>query len=279
MTSLSGHPGSASPSDPAAMLPARDVPCVACGYNLRGLPLEHDCPECGQPIAAWVRADRFTQMDAAWLVRLRRGAKLLQLGVIAALPLVVPGLIVAAAGLWPLTSAPPKPMGGETAGDRATRLAARWCFGLGAIVLVVLAAGVAWNLAGSVRVVFGDWWLFDAIGIAAGALIVLGLASAWRHLSQLARRLPDGDLARGFARLRRDWFIAAGIYIAIALITNLVNAFRASAWVYQFGEATPALLAGTPLVLTLLWLWWRTLRAATGLRRTLNALPGAALRT
>ena len=251
----------------------RDVPCLACGYNLRGLPLDHDCPECGQHIAAWVRADRFTQLDAVWLMRLRRGARLLQVGVIAALPLVVPGLIVAAAGLWPLTGAPPKRMGGETAADRATRLAARWFFGLGVFLGVAVLGLLLINLGGETRKLLGDWWAFDAAGIAAGALITLGLASAWRHLSQLARRLPDGDLTRGFAHLRRDWIIAAGILIAIALLTNLVNAFRASAWVYRFGEGIPALLAGLPLVLTLLWLWWRTLRASSRLHRTLQALP------
>ncbi len=260
----------------SAMLPARDVPCLACGYNLRGLPLEHDCPECGQRIAAWVRDDRFMQLDAAWLARLRRGARLLQVGVIAALPLVVPGLIVAATGLWPLTAAPPKTMGGETAADRATRLAARWFFGLGVLLGVAVLALLLINLGGDSRKLFGDWWAFDAAAIAAGALVTLGLASAWRHLSQLARRLPDGDLARGFAQLRRDWFIAAGIFIAIALFTNLINAFRASAWVYRFGEAVPALLAGLPLALTLAWLWWRTLRAATRLRRMLSLMTSDA---
>jgi len=300
---------------PQTTLP-RDVPCLACGYNLRGLPIEHDCPECGQRIAAWVRADRFSPLDAAWLGRMSRGAAMLRFGLIAApllivpglvlaawvrgdrltlpglgwlpplrygtqllrtammvaLPLVVPGLIVAAAGLWPLTSAPPQRIGGETPGDRATRLAARWFFGLGVFLGLLVLGLLLINLGGETRKLFGDWWAYDAAAIAAGALITLGLASAWRHLSQLARRLPDGDLARGFAQLRRDWFIAAGIVIAIALVTNLVNLFRDSAWVSRFGGGIPALLAGTPLVLTLLWLWWRTLRASSRLRQTLQAL-------
>lgn len=271
MTSVSGNPVSTSATESAGVLPARDVPCLACGYNLRGLPLEHDCPECGQRIAAWVRTDRFMQLDAAWLGKMRRGARLLQIGVIAALPLVVPGLSVAAAGLWPLTAAPPKNMGGETAGDRATRLAARWFFGVGLLIGLAVLILLLIKISGETRKLLGDWRAYDAAAIAAGALIVLGLASAWRHLSQLARRLPDGDLARGFARLRVDWFIGAGIFIAIALIANLINAFRASPWVYELGEGIPALLAGVPLVLTLLWLWWRTLRAATLLRRTLGA--------
>jgi uncharacterized repeat protein (TIGR04138 family) len=27
-----------------------DMPCVACGYNLRGLAVDRECAECGQPI-------------------------------------------------------------------------------------------------------------------------------------------------------------------------------------------------------------------------------------
>ena len=29
-----------------------DLPCISCGYLLRGLPTGQDCPECGTPIEA-----------------------------------------------------------------------------------------------------------------------------------------------------------------------------------------------------------------------------------
>lgn len=29
-----------------------DFPCAGCGYNLRGLPAQYDCPECGRPTPA-----------------------------------------------------------------------------------------------------------------------------------------------------------------------------------------------------------------------------------
>ena len=41
-----------------------DLPCRACGYNLRGLPVEHVCPECGEPTARTVAeapASRFPE--------------------------------------------------------------------------------------------------------------------------------------------------------------------------------------------------------------------------
>ena len=33
----------------AATSDDRDVPCLQCGYSLRGLPIIHYCPECGYP--------------------------------------------------------------------------------------------------------------------------------------------------------------------------------------------------------------------------------------
>lgn len=29
-----------------------DIPCPSCGYNLRGLSLDHGCPECGLKIVS-----------------------------------------------------------------------------------------------------------------------------------------------------------------------------------------------------------------------------------
>lgn len=37
---------------------AWDVPCVTCGYNLRGLTPEGACPECASPVAGSIRAAR-----------------------------------------------------------------------------------------------------------------------------------------------------------------------------------------------------------------------------
>jgi len=31
-----------------------DLACRSCGYNLRGLPFDHQCPECGEPTLATV---------------------------------------------------------------------------------------------------------------------------------------------------------------------------------------------------------------------------------
>jgi uncharacterized repeat protein (TIGR04138 family) len=35
---------------PAASIIPSDLPCIVCGYNLRTLTVEGQCPECGQPV-------------------------------------------------------------------------------------------------------------------------------------------------------------------------------------------------------------------------------------
>lgn len=258
------------PVEPANTI-TRDAPCYGCGYNLRSLAYDADCPECGKPIADWVREDRIGAVDPAWLARAQRGARLLQVGVIAALPLVYPGLVIAFVGLWMLSAKPAS--GLERKADRAARLGARWSFGLGLLILTVCVIGLFWNFGGQYRRLFGDWWVYDAALIAAGALSVLGLASAWLYLSELARRLPDGALSRRCAALRRDWFVVAGAVVVIAVVANALRWGGVDFWTLQLlHEHAVSIVLATPITLALLWLWWRTLGMTRVLRVTLRGL-------
>ena len=54
--------------------------CVTCGYDLRSLPIEQSCPECGTPIELSLRGDLLSQSDPAWVARLARGQSVLVLG-------------------------------------------------------------------------------------------------------------------------------------------------------------------------------------------------------
>lgn len=39
----------------------RDLPCIQCGYNLRGLETTVNCPECGRPVTrTWTAAKTYT---------------------------------------------------------------------------------------------------------------------------------------------------------------------------------------------------------------------------
>lgn len=50
--------------------------CVHCGYNLRGLPLDGKCPECGKAVRHSLRGDLLKYADPHWLERLRFGVAL-----------------------------------------------------------------------------------------------------------------------------------------------------------------------------------------------------------
>lgn len=50
-----------------------DVPCIHCGYNLRGLTPGGMCPECGNPIAESLRGDLLRYANSKWLRRVQWG--------------------------------------------------------------------------------------------------------------------------------------------------------------------------------------------------------------
>ena len=79
--------GDAAAAAPDAML-RKDVQCIACGYNLRGLMPTLNCPECGvsiQSTLAEIAERRFAaapplwRCDCGWLTQLTEGVALVML--------------------------------------------------------------------------------------------------------------------------------------------------------------------------------------------------------
>jgi hypothetical protein len=50
-----------------------DLPCLACGYNLRTQSVAGVCPECTHPVAASLAGDQLGRADSRWLLRIQRG--------------------------------------------------------------------------------------------------------------------------------------------------------------------------------------------------------------
>ena len=121
-------------------------------------------------------------------------------------------MLAIVAGMWLLTS--PQPGRGEPAADWRWRVATRAALPLGtALVLGVLVMVVATGQA-----LHGDWWLYDTALIAAGALMLVGLLTAWSYLAILAQRCPDERLAEPCGRCCAAGDRAAGEHCQAAWI-------------------------------------------------------------
>jgi len=72
-----------------AMTVDTDVPCISCGYDLRGLMTDWNCPECGTPIRNSLRGDLLEFCDPKWVGRLAMGARLVYIACWVCVPLVV----------------------------------------------------------------------------------------------------------------------------------------------------------------------------------------------
>jgi len=77
-----------------------DVPCIQCGYNLRGLDRETVCPECGGAIERTLRGPWLRYADPRWLYFLCVGTLLLLLKVLLSLSAQALSIIAA----WLLVS-------------------------------------------------------------------------------------------------------------------------------------------------------------------------------
>lgn len=67
----------------------RDHLCIACRYNLRGLPVDSQCPECALPVAESLKGDFLAFASPQYRTRVIQGLKLIDWGMLA---LVVLGI-------------------------------------------------------------------------------------------------------------------------------------------------------------------------------------------
>lgn len=278
----------------------RDVACVNCGYNLRGLAPGGDCPECGSAVRQSLREDRLADAPLAWLRRVRWGAyvlvaalvllpvvnlvpaavlawgawapsmTLVQLGVVLAWGVNLLAVGVGVMGLWLLTA--PEPGRAEPATDWRPRAAGR----VALLAWAVLTFGVVATVAVSGQRLHGEWWMYDGVLIAAAVIFALGMMACWNHLAVLADRVPAPALVRRLRQLRLDWIAAVGCGILAAAAMNVLNwlAVNAPGGQGAFWQSTGSAAVGGAVAVIGLWLWARTTLGAWGLARTMRTLGG-----
>lgn len=118
-------------------LESSNVPCIGCGYNLRGLAGDGYCPECAAAVAHSLREDRLMFADSNWLRQVHRGAWWLSLSAVGLLLPFVMSLLIPL--VW---------LGGRGSMAGSTVIAA--IMGVVAVVCV---------MAPLVFLVIGAWWL------------------------------------------------------------------------------------------------------------------------
>ncbi len=239
---------------PPSVEPARaaslttDVPCVQCGYNLRGLPEGGRCPECGTPIARSLRGNLLSTADPAWLERVYRGQAVVcagclalmahfvfynvsgsggslgtwvivhTLGASSVVDAVLEGVLSAAAplllllGAFSTTSLDPRLSLTEQP------IALRRFVRLSMVALVALA-GSSYLVPTVAKQLGVD---VEAAGLcrtvlldASGLVFLSALVGICYYLAGLAMRMPDARLA---ARTRSDVFRFAGCVGIIVLM-------------------------------------------------------------
>lgn len=260
---------------------ARDVACIRCGYNLRGLPAEGRCPECGSGVLQSLRGDLLQFQHPAYVRRLAAGAALVlwgllamgacALGVVAALAwspadtlslhallygLVILAGALAVTGAWLVTSREPTRPANRR--EQALRWAVRVLTAVGLLALANLPVELALtDLRGApvsaeayLWIVFGGGLLRFG-GVAGSVLLMV-------YFRRLARAIPDPALVRH--TLAVTWILGTGI--AIDAAETFFRDFSAAS------GADPAGILGCPTLILLLvgGIWWIALLLRYGRR-------------
>jgi len=240
----------------------QDVLCVSCGYNLRGLSADGDCPECGAAIRGSLRGNLLPFSHPRYIGRLARGASLAYCGYLLIAASIVLGfgwgpwrfltplcrvafylwaygvMGVLLGGVWLLTS-PDLRESPETPGRRL-RIACR--VGLPAMLIVPLGAGdwAWWFSPGWLMMAWPIWvaWLSLAWLIA-----VAWLSLVLAHIARLGDRLPSRSLRR-MCHARMAGFMACWVaFVAFWVLTQALSNTPVPPVLF------PACLAPTPFYL------------------------------
>ncbi len=216
-----------------------DLPCRHCGYNLRGMTADKQCPECGTNVGLSLLGDQLRYSDPAWVRSLARGMTWILWSMVisltfAVMSLAVPfvffthqpgppaylepllqviGLIPQAlflVGIWFLTM--PEP-GVIEKSDWSLRNVVRWTVIFSAVFAMINAGFSMTSELGSA-----------VAGLLGGILGLVAYITLFVFARRLALRVPDYDLAKqtrivmwGFIACLIGFVLAGILAVALAI--------------------------------------------------------------
>jgi hypothetical protein len=246
----SGDTGSES-TDVDEVPSSGDIPCIHCGYNLRGLSEGGRCPECGTSIARSSSGNLLSAADPAWLLRVYRGQALIYAGCIALLSHYFFYTVTkngVSPGSWIVAHA----LGASSVIDAVLErvlsaavallllLGAFWTttldprlslteqpialrrFVRGSIVALVSLAGCIYLVPTVVKRLGFDTEVAALCGtvltVAGGLAFLSGLVGICYYLADLAMRIPDAGLATRTRSKVVRFVVCVGIFLPISLV-------------------------------------------------------------
>lgn len=211
--------GAVHATPPPPDLSTEDVPCLLCGYNLRGLRREGRCPECGTSIERSLHGNLLEYSNPHYLATLHRGLFLILAAIVGQLVLV---------GLWIVVAF-------FASASRATANPNV------ALVVSETAASVL-SIVLSLVLLYG-WWLLSApdpafLGVGEGTLarrIVRITVIAAALLTPISGALDAQFVSASI----QSWFVFGSIVMVVELVVAAVKFFASMLYIRWLAPRLP----------------------------------------